>query len=87
MFMHATAHGGCTDTVRQSALEVDSGRNIPCCTGDSNPRQYYAWFFSRTLYQLSYTRPIYIYCFSPTVRLLDIDIYSHSSCALVIIEF
>ena len=30
MLMHAIAHGGCTDTVRQSALEVDSGRKIPC---------------------------------------------------------
>ena len=27
---------------RESALEVDSGRNIPCRTGDSNPRQYCA---------------------------------------------
>ena len=24
LLMHATAHGGCTDTVRESALEVDS---------------------------------------------------------------
>ena len=28
MLMHAIAHGGCTDTVRQSALEFDSGRKI-----------------------------------------------------------
>ena len=54
MLMHAIAHGGCTDTVRQSALEVDSGRTIPCLTGDSNPHQYCVWLFSRTLYQLSY---------------------------------
>ena len=54
MLMHAIAHGGCTDTVRQSALKGDSGRKIPCRTGDSNPRQYCAWLFSRTLYQLSY---------------------------------
>ena len=26
MSMHAIAHGGCTDTVRESALEVDSGK-------------------------------------------------------------
>ena len=30
----------CTDTVRESALKVDSGRKIPCRTRDSNPRQY-----------------------------------------------
>ena len=26
MLMHATAHGDCTDTARESALEADSGR-------------------------------------------------------------
>ena len=26
MLMHATAHGSCTDTVRESALKIDSGR-------------------------------------------------------------
>ena len=26
MLMHAVAHGGCTDTVRESALKADSGR-------------------------------------------------------------
>ena len=30
-----------------------SGRKITCRTGDSNPRQYCAWLFSRTLDQLS----------------------------------
>ena len=51
---HAIAHGGCTDTVRESALEAGSGRKIPCCTWDSNPHQYNccARLFSRTLYQL-----------------------------------
>ena len=29
--------GRCTDTVRESALEVDSGRRIPCCTGAVKP--------------------------------------------------
>ena len=42
MSMHAIAHGGCTDTVRESALKVNSGRKIPCRTRDSNPRQYCA---------------------------------------------
>ena len=50
---------GCTDTVRESALEVDSGgKKIPCRTWDSNPRQYCAWPSSRTLYPLSYPRPL-----------------------------
>ena len=51
--MHGIAHGGCTDTVRESALEADSRRKIPCLTGDSNPRRY----CTRTLYPQSYTRP------------------------------
>ena len=38
---------------RESALKVDSGRTVPCRTVDSNPRQYYAWLFSRTLYEQS----------------------------------
>ena len=42
MLINAIAHGGCTDTVRDSALEVDSGRKIPCCTEESNPCQYCA---------------------------------------------
>ena len=31
------AHRGFRNTVRQSALEVDFGRKIPCCAGDLNP--------------------------------------------------
>ena len=42
---------GCTDTVRESALKVDSGRKIPCRTGESNLRQ---WRAGPTLYPLSY---------------------------------
>ena len=30
---------GCTDTVRESALKIDSGKKIPCRTGGSNLRQ------------------------------------------------
>ena len=41
----AITHMGCTDTVRESALKVDSGRKIPCCTGDWNPCQYCTLFF------------------------------------------
>ena len=29
MLMHATAHEGCTDTVKESALEVDCGEKNP----------------------------------------------------------
>ena len=54
MMMHAVAHAGCSDTERESALEVDSGRKMLCCTGGSNPFQHCAWLFSRTLYQWSY---------------------------------
>ena len=32
MLMHAIAHGDCTDSVTESALEVDSGRKILCHT-------------------------------------------------------
>ena len=42
--------GGCTDTVRDSALKVDSGRKIPCCTEESNLPQRRA---GPTIYQLS----------------------------------
>ena len=59
MSMQAIAHGGCMDTVREFALEFDSRRKIPYCTGDSNPCQYRAWLFSQTLYQLSYPCPTY----------------------------
>ena len=39
MLKRAIAQGGCTDTVRESALEVDIGRKILCRSGDSNRRQ------------------------------------------------
>ena len=42
---------GYTDTVGESALKVDSGRKIPCRTGESNLRQRRG---GPTLYQLSY---------------------------------
>ena len=41
----------CTDTVRETALKVDSGRTIPCRTGESNLRQRCA---ASMLYQLDY---------------------------------
>ena len=42
---------GCTDTVRESALKVHSGRKIPCRTGESNQPQRRA---GPTLYRQSY---------------------------------
>ena len=35
--MHAIAHGGCTDTVRESALDVDSGEKNPLPHGGLEP--------------------------------------------------
>ena len=49
--MLAIAHEGCTDTVREFTLKVDSERKISCRTGESNLPQRRA---SPTLYQLSY---------------------------------
>ena len=50
--MHAIAGGGGGgDTVRESVLKVDSGRYIPCRTGESKQRQRRA---GPMLYQLSY---------------------------------
>ena len=42
-----------------------SGRKVPCSTPPSNPRQYCAWLFSRTPYQLGHSRP-FIETYSPT---------------------
>ena len=36
MLMHAIAHRGVRTHVRESARKVDSGRKIPCHTGESN---------------------------------------------------
>ena len=49
--MHATEHKQHVDTVKESALKVDSGRKIPCRSGESNLPQQCA---GPTLYQLSY---------------------------------
>ena len=49
--MHATTHGGVRTPYRESALRVNSWRKIPCCTGESNPRQLRT---GPTLHQLSY---------------------------------
>ena len=51
MLMHAIAREGCTDTVREAALKIDSGRKTPCGTGELNLHQ---WCAGSMLYQLSY---------------------------------
>ena len=54
MLKHANAPG-IVQTPRSARTKTDSGRRKkqqPCRTGDSNPRQYCARLFSRTLYQL-----------------------------------
>ena len=51
MLMHAIAHGGVQTHVREFALKVDSGRKIPCRTGESNLPQRRA---GPMLYRLSY---------------------------------
>ena len=62
LLMREIACNSSTDTVRDSAQQVDSGRKIPRHAGDSNQYQYCAWLFSRMLYQLSYPCPaIYIF--------------------------
>ena len=39
MLMHEIAHGGVQTHLRASALKIDSGRKIPCCTGELNLHQ------------------------------------------------
>ena len=41
----AIAHRGWTDTVKESALEVDTRRKIYCHTWYSNPHQHCTWLF------------------------------------------
>ena len=57
MLKHAIAYEGCTDTVRESALKIDSGRKIPRRIGESNLPQRRA---DSTLYQLSYISSSYL---------------------------
>ena len=54
MLVHAIAHESVRTPVRESSLKVDSGRKIPCRTGESNLRQRRD---GPTLYQLSYIVP------------------------------
>ena len=49
--MYAIAQGDCMDTVRESALKVDSGRTITCCAGELYLPQ---WCAGLALHQLNY---------------------------------
>ena len=51
------ANGGCTATVRESALKVDSGRKSLTAPGTRTHVSIAPVFFSRLLYQLSYPHP------------------------------
>ena len=63
--MHANADGGCTDSVRQPALEVDSlGKNfLAALTGTRTRVSIAPGFFSRTLYPLNYPQHFDHKCF------------------------
>ena len=66
---------GCTDTVRESARKVYSGRKIPCRTGESNLRRQRA---GPMLYQLSYI---------PCTRSLNLlDVFFRPTHTLVLIQ-
>ena len=61
MLMHATAHGGCTDTIRESAPEADSGRKIPLPPQGLKPAfvlKIKPGFFSWMFYQTTLSRPL-----------------------------
>ena len=40
ILVHAIVHGGCTNTVRESAPIVDPGKRVPSHAGESNLSQY-----------------------------------------------
>ena len=59
---------GCTDTVMDSALKVDSGRKIPCRTRESNVRRLCA---GPMLYQLSFIPTLMISRKKSTLGVVD----------------
>ena len=56
IMMHMSAHGGCTDTVRESALEADSGRKSHAAPGT---RAHCSIGPRFSVYQLSYPHPLH----------------------------
>ena len=59
MLMHVIAHGGCADTVIESALEVDSGRKVPM-SHQGIKLSALCLLLRPTLYLLSYPSTILI---------------------------
>ena len=55
--MHVIAHRDCVNTVGESALEVDSGRKIPCHIRELSPHQNCIWLFGPMHYKVSYPTP------------------------------
>ena len=47
-------HTGAVQTPKECALKAESGRKIPCRTGESNRIQYCVWLFNPALYQMTY---------------------------------
>ena len=70
--MQAIAHGGCTDTVRQSTQSTLWEKSLP--TPGTRTRVSIApWLFSRTLYHLSYPHPcVYVVWIRTTFALAGI---------------
>ena len=57
MLMHVIAHRDCVNTVGESALEVDSGRKIPCHIRELSPHQNCIWLFGPMHYKVSCPTP------------------------------
>ena len=69
--MHATAHRHYTNTVRESALRVDSESKIPCHTREWNRHQYCSQLFGLMLHHLSHPVPLLVAIVVFMPRLLD----------------
>ena len=83
MLMHVIAHRGCANTMRQSALEVNSGRKILCCNRELNP--CHLAFQSdackspnaRALFCMVWSVPLYLCCCNTNSE-------GHKTCLLLI---
>ena len=69
--MHATAHRDYTNTVRESALRVDSESKIPCHSREWNRHQYCSQLFGLMLHHLSHPVPLLVAIVVFMPRLLD----------------
>ena len=54
MLMDVIGHGHRTNTIRESALKVDSGKKVPCGIREWNWLEDCTWLFDLVLYQLSW---------------------------------